>query len=107
MAEWREATGKAWKPEKVDEPIEGLLVKVEEKVGPNESILYRIEQMGGEQISVWGSTVLDIRMAEVKVGDTAPDFTLKGIGGKAHTLSEHRGKKSVVLLFYPLDWTPG
>jgi peroxiredoxin len=46
-------------------------------------------------------------MAEVKVGDTAPDFTLKGIGGKAHTLSEHRGKKSVVLLFYPLDWTPG
>ncbi len=46
-------------------------------------------------------------MAEVKVGDTAPDFKLKGIGGKEHTLSEHQGKKSVVLLFYPLDWTPG
>jgi peroxiredoxin len=43
----------------------------------------------------------------VKVGDQAPDFTLRGIGGKEHTLSEYRGKKSVLLLFYVLDWTPG
>ena len=46
-------------------------------------------------------------MAEVKVGDPAPDFKLQGIGGKEHTLGEYRGKKSIVLLFYPLDWTPG
>ena len=46
-------------------------------------------------------------MAELKVGDTAPDFKLPGVGGKDHTLDEHRGKKSVVLLFYPMDWTPG
>ena len=45
--------------------------------------------------------------AEVKVGDTAPDFKLKGIGGKEYTLSEFRGKRNVVLLFYVLDWTPG
>ncbi len=44
---------------------------------------------------------------EVKVGDTAPDFTLKGIGGKEYTLSEFRGNKTVVLMFYVLDWTPG
>src|SRR3990167_1032214 len=81
MAEWREATGKAWKPEKVDESLEGLLVKVEEKVGPNESVLYRIEQMGGEQISVWGSTVLDIRMAEVKVGEEVK-IIYKGLAEK-------------------------
>lgn len=44
---------------------------------------------------------------EIKVGDEAPDFTLKGIGGKEHTLAELRGKKNAVLLFYVLDWTPG
>ena len=40
------------------------------------------------------------------VGDPAPDFTLRGIGLREVTLSELRGK-NVVLLFYPLDWTPG
>lgn len=45
--------------------------------------------------------------AQVRVGDTAPDFTLKGIGGKEVTLGEFRGKRKVVLLFYVLDWTPG
>ncbi|MBI3624874.1 MAG: redoxin domain-containing protein [Candidatus Rokubacteria bacterium] len=44
---------------------------------------------------------------EVKVGDHAPDFKLQGIGGKEVTLSEFKGKKNVVLLFYVLDWTPG
>jgi peroxiredoxin len=41
-----------------------------------------------------------------EVGDAAPDFTLKGIGLREVSLRELRGKK-VVLLFYPLDWTPG
>ena len=40
------------------------------------------------------------------VGDPAPEFTLKTIGMKDVSLKEHRGK-NVVLLFYPLDWTPG
>ena len=40
------------------------------------------------------------------VGDTAPDFTLKAIGLKEISLRDYRGK-NVVLLFYPLDWTPG
>jgi peroxiredoxin len=40
------------------------------------------------------------------VGDVAPDFTLRGIGLREVTLSALRGK-NVVLLFYPLDWTPG
>ena len=39
-------------------------------------------------------------------GDSAPDFTLKSIGLKEVSLHDYRGKK-VVLLFYPLDWTPG
>ena len=40
------------------------------------------------------------------VGDTAPDFTLKTIGLKEVSLKDFRGK-NVVVLFYPLDWTPG
>ena len=42
----------------------------------------------------------------ISVGDSAPDFTLKGIGLKSVSLKDFRGK-NVVLLFYPLDWTPG
>ena len=48
-------------------------------------------------------------MSEAKtlnVGDSAPDFTLKTIGLKEISLKDYQGK-SVVLLFYPLDWTPG
>ena len=40
------------------------------------------------------------------VGDPAPGFTLKTIGLKDVSLSDFRGK-NVVILFYPLDWTPG
>ncbi len=42
----------------------------------------------------------------LNTGDTAPDFTLKTIGLKEVSLKDFRGK-NVVLLFYPLDWTPG
>ena len=48
-------------------------------------------------------------MSETKapnVGDPAPGFTLKTIGLKDVSLSDFRGK-NVVILFYPLDWTPG
>ncbi len=48
-------------------------------------------------------------MSETKtlgVGETAPDFTMKSIGLKEVSLKDYRGK-NVVLLFYPLDWTPG
>jgi len=40
------------------------------------------------------------------VGETAPGFTLKTIGLKEVSLKDYQGK-NVVLLFYPLDWTPG
>jgi len=39
-------------------------------------------------------------------GDMAPDFTLPSTVGDKLTLSDYRGKKSVVLLFYPLDFSP-
>jgi peroxiredoxin len=43
----------------------------------------------------------------LKVGDPAPDFELPGHrGGEKFKLSDQRGKKNVVMVFYPLDWTP-
>lgn len=43
----------------------------------------------------------------LKVGDKAPDFELPGHRGEEKfRLSNLRGKKNAVLVFYPLDWTP-
>ena len=45
----------------------------------------------------------------VKVGDTAPDFELPAVIGQEKTkfkLADYRGKKNVVLAFYPIDWSP-
>jgi len=39
-------------------------------------------------------------------GDTAPDFTLPATVGDKVTLSDYRGKKNVLLMFYPLDFSP-
>ena len=41
----------------------------------------------------------------LKVGDTAPDFTLKNTDGKEVSLSSFKGKKNVVILFFPLAFT--
>jgi len=42
----------------------------------------------------------------LSVGQTAPDFTLKDQNQKEVKLSDFAGKKRVVLVFYPLDWSP-
>lgn len=41
----------------------------------------------------------------LKVGDEAPDFTLKDQNNEEHTLSEFRGVKNVLLVFYPLAFS--
>jgi len=43
----------------------------------------------------------------VKPGDRAPDFSLPDAGGKMVGLADFRGRKPVVLYFYPKDDTPG
>jgi peroxiredoxin Q/BCP len=42
---------------------------------------------------------------DVKAGDKAPDFTLKSGSGQTVSLSDFKGKKAVVLFFYPKDET--
>ena len=54
-----------------------------------------------------------LAISMIAVGTEAPDFELKssevtpeGRAGKTIKLSDYRGKKNVVLAFYPLDFSP-
>jgi peroxiredoxin len=42
----------------------------------------------------------------VSAGQAAPEFTLKDQNQQEVKLADFRGKKNVVLIFYPLDWSP-
>lgn len=43
----------------------------------------------------------------LKVGDEAPDFTLPSTTNEKVTLSSFRGKKNVILAFFPAAFTGG
>jgi peroxiredoxin len=43
----------------------------------------------------------------LKVGDEAPDFTLPDTANKPVKLSDFRGKKNVVIAFFPAAFTGG
>lgn len=48
-------------------------------------------------------------MMTLKVGDEVPDFDIPAVVGnikQRFKLSDYRGKKNLVLAFYPADWTP-
>ncbi|GAB4276903.1 MAG: hypothetical protein Kow0056_07820 [Coriobacteriia bacterium] len=42
----------------------------------------------------------------LEVGQTAPDFRLKNQDQATVALSDYRGTKNVILVFYPLAFTP-
>ena len=44
---------------------------------------------------------------ELKVGDVAPAFTLQGSDGKTYTLADFKGKRAVVLAWFPKAFTGG
>jgi peroxiredoxin (alkyl hydroperoxide reductase subunit C) len=43
---------------------------------------------------------------KVKVGERAPDFTLKSLPGGRVSLGDYLGRKNVVISFVPAAWTP-
>ncbi|MDX1953455.1 MAG: peroxiredoxin [Verrucomicrobiota bacterium] len=43
----------------------------------------------------------------LKVGDTAPDFSLQGSDGKTYKLSDFKGKAAVVIAWFPKAFTGG
>ncbi|MCC6991662.1 MAG: peroxiredoxin [Acidobacteria bacterium] len=56
---------------------------------------------------VLGVGVMAQGPAELKVGDMAPDFSLQGTDGKLHKLADYRGKKAVVVAWFPKAFTQG
>src|SRR5688572_21197974 len=51
--------------------------------------------------------IMNVAAEPLKVGDQAPDFTLKGSDGKTYKLSDFKGKKAVVVAWYPKALTGG
>jgi peroxiredoxin len=45
-------------------------------------------------------------MSALAVGEVAPDFELSATGNRKIKLSDYRGKKNVVLAFYPFAFSP-
>ena len=45
--------------------------------------------------------------ADLKVGDDAPAFELKGSDGKTYKLADFKGKQAVVVAWYPKAFTGG
>lgn len=71
MNDWKKVeVGDNWNYKELGEgaDIIGLYVGKDEHIGENDSTVYRIET-DGVTISVWGSTVLDARMTQVKIGN--------------------------------------
>jgi peroxiredoxin Q/BCP len=48
-----------------------------------------------------------VQAADLKVGDPAPDFSLKGSDGKTYSLKDFAGKQAVVLAWFPKAFTGG
>jgi thioredoxin-dependent peroxiredoxin len=45
--------------------------------------------------------------ADLKSGDNAPNFELKGSDGKTYKLADFKGKQAVVIAWYPKAFTGG
>ncbi len=75
---YKEINPEYWTYENEGDFVEGILVSKQEEVGENKSQLYQIETTEGIK-SVWGSVILDGRMALTKVGDKIK-ITYKGLG---------------------------
>ncbi len=57
----------AWIPEKEGDEISGKLVRIDQEVGENKSMVYSLETENAIR-GVWGSTVLDEKMKFFSVG---------------------------------------
>ena len=63
--------------------------------------------VAGMAMRLPASQKTEIAHTQLKIGETAPDFTLLDNKWKPVHLSDFRGKKNVVLAFYVLAFTEG
>ena len=66
------------------------------------------------RISCWTLAALGLALIsqtagadELKVGDKAPEFSMVGSDGKTYKLADFKGKKAVVVAWYPKAFTGG
>lgn len=57
-----------WEAKQVGDNVEGIYIDKEENVGKYSSNAYILENEG-KPVMVWGSTIIDRRMALVKIGE--------------------------------------
>lgn len=76
---YQEINPELWQFEKEGDFIEGILVQKQEDVGVNKSMLYSIKTPSEDVKNVWGSAVLDSRMAFVSINDKVR-ITYQGLG---------------------------
>ena len=73
--------------------------------------MYKKLLMSFVLLAVLGAVALGQQQAppktHLKVGDAAPNFTLRATDGKTYSLSDFKGKKNVVLAIYVLAFTGG
>ncbi len=61
--------------------------------------------MNGPELGpVDGHGLPPTELDRVSAGDEAPDFTLESFAGPPVTLSDYRGERNVVLVFYRGHW---
>ena len=58
-------------------------------------------------VGVVMSAGMSAEAADLKVGDKAPEFEMKGSDGKTYKLSQFKDKKAVVVAWYPKAFTGG
>ncbi len=51
--------------------------------------------------------IVAVQAAELKVGDAAPSFSMQASDGHTYTLDQFKGKKAVVIAWYPKSFTGG
>ena len=82
MADWTKVEMSPSHDFEKEKELEGVLTSVQANVGPNASTLYEVEKKGGGNVAVWGSTVLDSRMKNVKIGEELK-IVFKGLAQEA------------------------
>ena len=51
--------------------------------------------------------LFNVPASALEIGDAAPDFSLSASDGNTYTLSQFKGRKAVVIAFFPKAFTGG
>ena len=102
MAEWQKVELADSHDFSKEKKFTGVYIGKETNVGPNKSNLYKFKK-DGKTISIWGSTVIDARMADIELGHEVMIVSL----GDATSPSTGRTYSNYELFSRPLESSLG